>query len=69
MRGLDIDSFIRMYIAAGEDPMKDYETVREAIKLEESTKAAIAACMEQMNARKKEKKGVNKTREQNPKIR
>ena len=31
-----------------EDPMKDYETVREAIELEEETKAAIAKANEAM---------------------
>ena len=52
MRGLDIHSFIQVYVDGGEDPMKDYETVKEAIEMEELTKAAIAAQMEQMAAAK-----------------
>mgnify|MGYP003336180706 CR=1 FL=1 len=52
MKGLDVEAFIRVYVEGNEDPMKDYETVKEAIELEEQTKAAIAAQMEQMQAMK-----------------
>ena len=49
MKGLDVMAFIRVYVEGKrEDPFKDYETVKEAIKLEEETKAAIAAQEEQM---------------------
>ena len=48
MKGLDVEAFIRNYVDGNNDPMKDYETVKEAIKLEEDTKAAIAAQMEKM---------------------
>jgi|EP01044_Picomonas_judraskeda_P002853 hypothetical protein len=52
MKGLDVEGFIRFYVEENEDPMKDYELVREAIELEEQTKAAIAAQMELMAQQK-----------------
>ena len=52
MKGLDVMAFIRFYVEGNahgrDDPFKDYETVKEAIKLEEETKATIAAQIEQM---------------------
>ena len=48
MKGLDLEAFIRFYVESNKDPMKEYEEIKEAIELEEQTKAAIAAQMEQM---------------------
>ena len=52
MKGLDVMAFIRFYVEGNahgrDDPFKDYETVKEAIKLEEETKATIAAQIEQV---------------------
>ena len=52
MKGLDVMAFIRFYVEGNahgrDDPFKDYETVKEAIKLEEETKAAIEAQIKQM---------------------
>ena len=43
-----MEAFIRVYVEGNKDPMKDYETAKEAIELEEQTKAAIRAEYEQM---------------------
>jgi hypothetical protein len=69
MKGLDVEAFVRVYIEGNEDPMKDYETVKEAIELEEQTKAAIAAQMEQMQAMKgtENKKEAKKRRKEEAK--
>ena len=59
MKGLDVEAFIRAYVQSNDDPMKDYETVKDAIELEEleeQTKAAIAAQLAKGNENKKEQK-------------
>lgn len=71
MKGLDLDAFISLYVERNEDPMKDYETVQEALRLEEQTKAAIAAQMEAMalakGGSKESKKEAKKRRKEEAK--